>query len=160
MKRLPLIVLSVIVTCVAQARLTEKETELIGRFGKVEMRGAERTYIQGRTYDVGTNLYFKSDQWGIKALVIDDRCAVISYTKVGDWTDEQIVGLLDRNGGYATFKQEPTGLGKSFRKWKQADGVTAVFSSGKLELTHPLYARKLAVLKAKADADSKRPPKF
>lgn len=160
MKRLTVIALSFAFACGAQARLTEKESELVARFGKVETRGPERAYIQGRTYDVGTNLYFKSDQWSIKALVIDDRCAVISYTKVGDWTEEQIVGLLDRNGGYVTFKQEETNLGKSYRKWKQADGVTAVFSGGKLELTHPLYARKLAVLKAKADADSKRPPKF
>lgn len=155
----PYAVFSLLSVVSVQARLTEKESELILRFGKVEMRGPERTSIQGRTYDVGTNLHFKSDQWTITALVIDDRCARITYGKVGDWTDEQIVGLLDRNGGFGTYK-EGTGLGKSYRTWKQVNGVTAVFAANTLRITHPLYDRRLAVLKAKADAESKRPPKF
>lgn len=154
------ILLSVLLVGSAHARLTEKENELIVRFGKVETRIPENTSNQGRTYSVGTNLYFRSEQWSIVALLIDDRCARVTYRKVGDWTDEQIVGLLDRNGGYGTYREERHALGKNYRTWKQINGVTAVFSSGSLILTHSLYGRRLAVLKAKAEADSKRPPKF
>ncbi|MEO5958768.1 MAG: hypothetical protein ABIZ49_00040 [Opitutaceae bacterium] len=145
---------------VAHARLTEKENELIARFGKVEMRTPEKTSIQGRTYEVGTNLHFRSEQWSIVALLIDDRCARITYRKVGDWTEEQIAGLLDRNGGAATYKEEKREIGESYRTWKQINGVTAVFLLGSLRITHPLYERRLAVLKSSAEAESKRPPKF
>ena len=146
--------------CSAQARLTEKESELIKRFGPVVSRSEDKRSFEGRTYTVGTSLSFHSDQWSIEVLMIDDRCAQITYRKIGSWTEEQIIGLLDRNGGYGTYKEQPTGLGRSYRKWKQADGVTAVFSMNTLELTHPLLERRLALLKAKAEAESKRPPKF
>jgi hypothetical protein len=152
--------LSAMLVGTSHARLTEKENELVARFGKVELRDPEITSIQGRTYNIGTNLHFRSEHWRITALLIDDRCARITYRKIGDWTDEQIVGLLDRNGGAGTYKEEQNRLGKSYRTWKQVNGVTAVFRLNTLTLTHPLYERRLALLKAKADAESKRPPKF
>ncbi len=143
-----------------QARLTEKEPDLIKRFGPVVSRGDSRTSFEGRSFTVGKILSFRSDQWTIDTLMIDDRCSRITYRKVGNWTDEQIIGLLDRNGGYGTYKEERTGLGKSFRKWKQADGTLAQFSANDLTLTHPTYERRLALLKAKAQAESKQAPKF
>lgn len=146
--------------CSAHARLTEKEDELIKRFGPVQLRGDTNRSFEGRSYKVGTTLTFRSEQWTIRAQLIDDRCAQITYGKIGSWTEEQIIGLLDRNGGYGTYKEERTGLGKGYRKWKQADGTAALFSLNTLELTHPLYERRLALLKAKAEAESKRPPKF
>lgn len=146
--------------CSAHARLTEKEPELIKRFGPVVSRSEDKRSFEGRTYTVGTSLSFRSDQWSIQVLMIDDRCAQITYSKIGSWTEEQIIGLLDRNGGSATYKEQPTGGGKINRKWKQSDGITAQFLINKLELTHPLLERRLALLKAKAEAESKRPPKF
>lgn len=144
----------------AQARLTEKEEELIKRFGKVLARSEQNRSFEGRTFNVGTTLNFRADQWSIHVLMVDGRCAEISYGKVGSWTNEQIIGLLDRNGGAAGYKEEKTGLGPSYRKWKQRDGVAAVFMLNKLTLTHPMLERRYALLKAKAEAESKRAPKF
>jgi hypothetical protein len=79
---------------------------------------------------------------------------------VGSWTNEQLIGLLDRNGGAAGYKEQKTGLGPSYRKWRQGDGVAAVFMLNKLTLTHPMLERRCARLKAKAEAESKRAPKF
>jgi hypothetical protein len=146
--------------CPVHARLTEKEDELIKRFGKVEMRSETKRSFEGRIYLVGIDLYFKSDQWSIHALMIDGRCAQITYKKTGSWTDEQIVGLLDRNGGYPSYIEQDTRLGRSLRKWKKEGGITAVYNTQELELTHPLLERRLALLKAKAEAESKQPPKF
>ncbi|MES2692066.1 MAG: hypothetical protein V4773_01245, partial [Verrucomicrobiota bacterium] len=88
------------------ARLTEKEDELVKRFGPFTNRSAESASFEGRSYVVGTWLTFKADQWTIRTLVVEDRCAQIVYSKVGSWTDEQIVSLLDRNGGHGTYKEE------------------------------------------------------
>jgi hypothetical protein len=156
----PLLAILLLGCSVAHARLTEKEDELIKRFGPVRGKAESHRSFQGRRYVVGTDLRFQSDQWRIAALLIDGRCAQINYSKVGDWTEEQIIGLLDRNGGSAMYQKSGTGLGKSHRTWKRADGVTAVFSLGQLTLTHPLYERRLEVLKAKAEAESKAAPKF
>ncbi len=79
---------------------------------------------------------------------------------MGSWTNEQVIGLLDRNGGAAGYKEEKTGLGPSYRKWRQGDGVAAVFMLNKLTLTHPMLERRYARLKAKAEVESKRAPKF
>jgi hypothetical protein len=163
MKHRPLwlfVILALSLVCPAHARLTEKEDDLVKRFGQVVSRLEQNRSFEGRTYWVGTRLSFRSDQWSIDVLMVDGRCAEIRYGKVGSWTSEQIIGLLDRNGGSAGYKEEKTGLGPSYRKWKQGDGVAAVFSLNRLTLTHPMLERRFALLKAKAEAESKRPPKF
>jgi hypothetical protein len=159
--KLPLYILgALLLVPVVQARLTETEDELVQRFGKVKTRTEERKSFEGRTFTIGPELRFVSDQWKISAVMIDGRCAQITYTKVGHWTEEQLVGMLERNGGFATYTEDKTKSSKVVRRWKQRDGTTAEFILNKFTLTHPAFERQLAVLKAKAEAESKRPPKF
>lgn len=83
----------------------------------------------------------------------------IIYNKIGSWTDEQLVSLLDRNGGYGAYKEEK-GLGKSLRNWKHRDGTTAQFKLSTMTLTHPMLDRHREKLRAQAKAASKQLPKF
>lgn len=142
------------------ARLTETEAELIERFGPINKSSDDYNTYEGRRLYVGKWLSFKSDQWSIRTLIVDGRCVQIVYDKVGSWTEEQLVAMLDSNGGHAAFKEERPGTSKNNRKWKHRDGTTAVLVLRTLTLTHPMLDRHLEKLKAQAKAESKKLPKF
>src|SRR4051812_11921420 len=91
----PILVCMVALTAtMAEARLGDKEAELVARFGPVQSRSVERKSFQGRIYVVGQVLGFRMEQWSIAVLMIDDRCAQIDYGKTGDWTEEQVATVL------------------------------------------------------------------
>jgi hypothetical protein len=144
----------------AHARLGDKEPELVARFGAVRMRSEDMAAFEGRTYVVGTTLHFRMDQWTIYAVMIDDRCARITYGKPGTWTEEQVATAFNSNGGMANWKPDHESAPLNIRTWRRSDGAEARWSISGLQLTHPAYERRLSVLKAKAEADSHRPPKL
>jgi hypothetical protein len=145
---------------IGHARLGDTEKELVARFGAVQMRGRDLTSFESRTYVVGTTLHFKMDQWSISAVMIDGRCARITYGKPGSWTEEQVATVFNANGAMANWKADRENAPLIMRSWRRNDGATAQWSLAGLQLTHPAYERHLAMLKAKAEADSHRPPKL
>jgi hypothetical protein len=126
----------------------------------VQARSNYTTGFEGRTYVVGTALHFNMEQWSIQALMIDGRCAQISYSKPGTWSEDQIATVFNSNGSMSNWKATPPDGPLLFRHWKRNDGATARWGMSGPELTHPAYERRLAVLKAKAEAESHRPPKL
>lgn len=145
----------------ALARLGETEQELTARFGPPSVRAAEKIVAQGKLHEIGTRLVFRDGDWHIESVVIDGRSSRESYTKVGDWTDDQLATVLNSNsqGGKWTETSKST-MKKVHREWRRNDGATAVWQIRSITLTHPAYGRAKTVAEAKAKANAARTPKI
>lgn len=143
------------------ARLGENEAQLIQRFGEPRLRTSHSVFAQGKSWVLGPQLHFRQDDWSITAVLVDARCGHIHYTKVGEWTDEQFLAVLNANsqGGRWTETSKPGGIPKLQRSWRRDDGATTRWQLGVgLTLITPAYNRAKAVAEAKAAAS--RSPKI
>jgi len=145
----------------AWARLGETEAELIARFGQPTFRDKHSTYVQGKVWELGPRLSFKQDDWSIVSEMVDGRAATESYTKVGEWTDAQILAVLAANAQGATWTlTSKPGSSAYLREWKRTDGATARWTGRSISLVAPAYARAKEIAEAKAKAETRRMPKI
>lgn len=143
----------------AFARLGETEAELVRRFGAPSSRAAERIAAQGKFHEIGSQLRFRDGDWRIESAIIDGRSARETYTKVGEWTEEQFLTVLASNaqGGKWTLASKDS-MKKAVREWRRSDGATAVWRVGTLVVTHPAFDRAKSLAEAKAKAAAARTP--
>lgn len=161
MRRL-ILICSLFLTSSAFARLGETEAEMNARFGKPTSRSKHSIITQGAIREVGPALHYRQDDWIIQANLVDGRCVAISYSKRGDWTEDQIQLVLGSNSqGAAWTETTNPSIKKLQRSWKRADGGTAEWKIGQaMSLVSPAYARAKAVVEAKAKAEASRKPKI
>jgi hypothetical protein len=152
-------ILPAILASDASARLGETEAELVRRFGAPVSRAPERIIAQGKFHEIGTLRRFRDGDWTIKSALIDGRSARETYTKVGEWTEEQFVTVLAGNaqGGKWTLTSKDS-MKKAVREWRRSDGATAVWRVGTLVVTHPAFDRATSLAEAKAKAAAARTP--
>lgn len=81
----------------AVARLGETESELIARFGTPTGRSSHSIFAQGKRIDMGPVIVFRQDEWSISCDLVDGKCMRISYSKPGDWSEDQIRLVLNTN---------------------------------------------------------------
>jgi hypothetical protein len=131
----------------AFARLGDTTLRLVERFGAPRATRDEQVYAQGKAIKIGERLSFIQDDWFISCTVIDGRCAKVEYSKLGEWTEQQIETVLTSNSQGARWTNTKN---KSYQKtWTRDDGATAQWIGG-FTLIHPAY--ELAKEKAKARA--------
>ncbi len=146
----------------AWARLGETESGLTARFGQPTGRSRTVTSVQGKTIELGPSLLFRQDDWSIICDLIDGRCARISYSKRGEWTDDQIQAVLTANAQGAKWTDVSNAhLRNLSRDWKREDGATAHWQQGlSLSITTPAFERAKRIAEAKAKADASRVPRL
>jgi len=146
----------------AQARLGDTESELVARFGQPVARSKALITTQGRTIELGPELSFRQDDWFIISDLIDGRCARISYSKRGEWTDEQILTVLTVNAQGAKWADVSNPhLRNLSRDWKRDDGATAHWQQNmSLSITTPAYERAKQTAEAKAKAEASKMPRL
>jgi len=144
------------------ARLGESENELIVRFGKPVSKVKETTSAQGKFPEIGMILTFRQGDWSIQCSLTDGRCSKISYSKSGDWSNDQILTVLNSNSQGARWSEISNDAIKNLqRTWKRADGGIATWqlASG-MTLTNPAYDRAKSRAEAKAKGDAAKIPKI
>jgi hypothetical protein len=159
--RLVTIALYLFAVAAAPARLGDTETELVKRFGSPTSVSKHYIYAQGQMLALGPNYIFRQDDWSISCNVIDGRCMQISYSKPGDWTEEQIQLVLSSNSQGAKWTEtSKPGSAKYSRTWKRNDGSTATWQKGSgMSLTWSAYdkAKKAAEERARVQSAIKKP---
>lgn len=108
-----------------EARIGETEAQLVVRFGIVQTRLPERTVAEGRVYLLGERVVLKQNEWRVTAVLIDGRCAKITYHKAGAWTEQQLTDLLTVNTGQWRWREIISATPKWQRTWRRADGLVA-----------------------------------
>ena len=143
----------------ARARLGETPEQLTNRFGQPTGRSDENITSQGRVYKIGDNYGFEQEDWRIRSVIIDGRCAKISYTKSGEWTEDQIRTVLagSAQGDTWMLVSKPAYM-KFQRRWTRSDKAVAEWNANAFTITHPAYDRAEEIAKAKAKADASRKP--
>ncbi len=155
------VLLSFFLTAQAVARLGESEAELVKRFGPPTQRSSEKTATQGRFHEVAMRLTFRQGDWTIESSLVDGRCARERYSKVGEWSEEQIAQVLDSNAQGAKWTQtSKASSAKVLREWRRDDGATATWKLRVMVITHPAFEREKARVEAKAKADASKSPKI
>lgn len=150
-----IITLLLITACTSYARLGDTETQMVQRWGSPKMTSEEKTFAQGKYYTIGKNLHFTADDWRITALVIEGRCARITYAKPGDWDDGQKALVLTTNAQGAKWTRTPKPI---IQTWRREDGATAELILNQFKLEHPAFIRAVEKAKSQGDSDaSKRP---
>lgn len=164
MKRriLGLVLLVLLAASPASARLGETEAQLKARFGEPTMRGQHRISAQGKLRELGYLLYFRQEDWSITCTVVDGRCMKISYSKRGDWTEEQIRTVLNSNTQSAAWKEVTRPSVATFRRdWRRSDGSSAVWSKGTgFDLTWSAYDVAKAKLEEQARVEAAKKPRI
>ncbi len=144
------------------ARLGETEKELTTRFGKPVARAKLVTYAQGKSWELGTTLTYRQDDWVITSDLVDDRVVREEYQKRGEWTVSQIQTVVAANAQGAQWTEiSAKGSEKWARKWKRTDGATAQWNNGAgFKFSTPAYDRAKEVAEAKAKVEVSRTPKI
>ena len=146
-----------VVPLACHARLGETMDQLRQRFGDPVMTQKDFTIAQGKIIELCPILTFKQDDWNIGCHIIDGRSSKETYSKTGEWTDDQILLVLTTNcqGAKWTETTNPS-LRKIKREWRREDGATAVWGvpGQGFVVTHPAYnlAKQRAQDQAKANA--------
>jgi len=112
-------------TTVAEARIGDSEAQLVVRFGAVSARMPERILAEGRVCIVGERLVLKQHEWRVTAVLIDGRCAKITYAKTGAWAESQFTELLGVNAGRWAWSEVAGAVPKWQRTWRRGDGLVA-----------------------------------
>lgn len=112
--------------------------------------------------ELGTELSFRQNDWYITCDLIDGRCARISYSKPGDWTEEQFLTVLTINAQGAKWADvSKPDLKKLLRDWKREDGAIAHWQSGlSFAITTPAFEQAKRTAEAKAKAAASQIPKL
>jgi hypothetical protein len=144
----------------AFAHLGDTEQQLIARFGPPLSRGHDLTLTQGKVIEFGSKLSFRQGDWAIECIVIDSRCARVTYSKPGEWSEDQLVAVLTSNaqGGQWTDNSKEM-VKKLARDWRRSDGAVATWRMGvSMVVTNPAYDRAKQIVELKAKADASRIP--
>ena len=145
----------------ASARLGESEPQLIERYGKAVMRTPDMMLEQGKILKLADRLHFRTDDWNIIAILVGEHCESITYSKPGDWTEEQFRHLLEANGGRAQWEEQKTSTPKTHRQWKRRDKTTADWQMADgLVLKTPGYEKAREDLKKQAKENASKLPRF
>lgn len=129
------------------ARIGESETELIRRFGAPIDR-ADHSVDSRETgqYQLGESLTFRLGDWWIACDLVAGRCARISYSKTGSWTEDNFESILSANTQGGNWKDLLSPSMKSLmRKWRRDDGAIAHWVVGSLSITSPEYEKTRAI---------------
>lgn len=146
---------------------------MIARYGEVRSR-AKASVLDGqhgRTLTIGETLVFDVDDWKINAVVIDGRCAQITYGKSGGWSEEQLRHLLNTHGGRDRWREEKPpskdAALKTNRRWKRDDGLVASWSGAfapvngaGFQITSAAYERAVERAKSAQKSEDRKLPKF
>jgi hypothetical protein len=108
-----------------EAGIGETEEQLVARHGAVDARLPERMLEQGRIFILGERIVLKRAEWRVTAVLLEGRCAKITYGKSGAWTDSQYMELLARNAGGWRWNEILGGAPKWQRTWRREDGLVA-----------------------------------
>lgn len=146
----------------AQARLGETEPELIKRFGAPASVSKHSIIAQGKMISLGPVYNFRQGDWSISCDLIDGRCVRITYSKPGDWSEDQIKLVLNSNGQGAKWEEtSKASIAVLQRTWKRLDGSTATWSKGSgMSLTWDAYNKAKAKAEEKAKVAAKQKPKI
>ena len=110
---------------ISHAQIGETEAELVERFGFVQERKPERALEEGRVFVIGERIVLKRDRWRITAVMVDGRCAKISYARNGAWTEQHYADLLSTNANNGEWR-EVSGSAPNWRRaWQRSDGIIA-----------------------------------
>jgi hypothetical protein len=146
LNRLLLLVLGLsgLVATVGEAHLGHTEAELVTCFGPVESRQAEHALVQGEALVIGARLTFRRDAWRVRAVMIDGRCAKITYTRRGRWTEAHYGELLEANADAAAWEEIAGGTPKWQRTWRRSDGLVAkwMYAGGFIIESHAFVAAR------------------
>lgn len=85
----------------------------------------------------------------------------ISYSKPGDWSEDQIRLVLNTNtqGASWTETSKPS-TAKFQRTWKRTDGSTATWMGTGMTLVWDAYNVKKAAVEERAKVEAKKKPKI
>lgn len=144
------------------ARLGETERQLIERFGNVTARQQHKIFAQGKFIDLGPRLSFREGDWRIACDLIDGKCVRITYSKPGDWTEDQVQLVLNNNAQGEKWNEiTKPGAAKMLRDWKRSDGSHAKWSRPQgFTLTWDAYEKAKARAEERARAEASRKPKI
>lgn len=153
-------VLFALLLSAAQARLGDTEAELIKRFGRPTSISSHSVSAQGKSFVLGPTLRFRQDDWTMRCDLIDGRCVRISYSKIGDWSDDHVRMVINANAQGALWN-EKSPYPKSQRNWFRSDGSTATWSKfGGMDLTWDTYNKAKTAVEERARVDAKKKPKI
>lgn len=160
MKSLRLFVTSCLLAIAAPARVGETEEQLAHRYGTVKSRQLARKSSQGRVYTYGEYLNFHSDDWKVRALLINGRCEEINYSKLGEWTDIQFRHLLEINGGRAQWAEVQSRNPKLRREWRRHDKTSAQWGIAGFNIKTPVADQAREAVEKAAKEEASKLPKF
>lgn len=150
-----LIAFSLQFASVSHAQIGETESALVERFGPVLERKPERALEGGQVFAIGERLVFKLDRWRITTVLIEDRCAKITYGRNGSWTEQNYADLLATNANDREWREIPGSAPNWRRAWQRSDGLIAQwkYSSG-LVIEGETFTEKRERFRAMAIHDS------
>jgi hypothetical protein len=142
------------------AHLGDTEQQLVTRFGPPLSRGRDIAISQGKFIEFGSKLAFKEGEWTIECIVIDGRCARTTYSKPGEWSEDQLTAVLASNSqGERWTDNSKEMVRKLARDWRRSDGATATWRMGvSMVVTNPTYDRAKQEIETRAKADATRIP--
>ena len=157
-QKMKLAVLFLMLVAVAYARLGETRDELVARLGRVRTESHHSVIAQGAISPLGPALFFHKDQWHIQCDLAAGRCARITYTKKGEWTEAQFGTLLENNSQGKKWN-EAQGSSRMIRKWRRNDGASAKWQfTGAMEIISPEYEKAKAAREAELAKKAKAKP--
>lgn len=142
------------------ARIGENHDELIARFGQPVSQSSYKYPFMERMLEIGPELIFKQNDWIVKCVMIDGRCAYISYQKKDQWTKDQIDKVLSSNDQGVKWTEMTLFPGGSTRSWKRDDGILGYWSElGRVfSIESPTYNHAIEGAKAKAKVEASKMP--
>ncbi|MEO6994408.1 MAG: hypothetical protein ABI273_12310 [Lacunisphaera sp.] len=146
----------------ANARLGETEAELTARFGPPAGRSKHIIVAQGKIFEMGPTFNFRQKDWSISCDLVDGKCMRISYSKQGDWSEDQIKLVLSANNQGATWTEtSKPAIADLQRTWKRSDGSIATWqlASG-MTLVWQAYEVAKATVEERAKVAAKAKPKI
>ncbi|HVT92881.1 MAG TPA: hypothetical protein VHD76_08550 [Bryobacteraceae bacterium] len=151
-----------VVAVSAWARLGETEAELIKRFGAPIMTSKHFIFAQGKMVAMGPVWCFRQDDWSIQCDLVEGRCMRITYSKPGDWSEDQIQLVLNSNGQGAKWTEDRKGEVAGFKRiWRRTDGSTATWQKGSgMSLTWQAYDKAKAKLEERLRVEALQKPKI
>lgn len=144
----------------AQARLGETAAELIQRFGNPTSISRHSIIAQSKIIELGPTYSFRQDDWSISCDLVDGRCVRISYSKQGDWSDDQIRLVLNSNNQGAVWSETSRPGSTLQRAWRRTDGSTATWTRGGMSLVWDAYNKAKEKAEERAKVAAKKKPKI
>lgn len=120
------------------------------------------TYAHGKSWELGTTLTYRQDDWVITSDLVDDRVVREEYQKRGEWTVSQIQTVVAANGQGAQWTEISVKESEKWApKWKRSDGATAQWKNAAgFKFSTPAYERAKEIAESKAKAGVSRMPKI